>query len=106
MRLQRIVFTCLLMLLIGTEAAQASGETVVRVNQAGYATDAPKHAVVMTSLATTDFTIMDIAAGKFVLAGKLTASIGSWSESYPNIYALDFSSLTSVARCANPPTLP
>ena len=41
MRMQRIIFTLLLMLLIGSQAARASGETVVRVNQVGYITDAP-----------------------------------------------------------------
>ncbi len=96
MRLQRIVFTMLVMLFLGGEAVQAGGETVVRVNQVGYITDAPKQAIVMSSAATPDFAIIDVNSGKVLLGGKLTAPTTSWSESYPNVYTLDFSTLTTA----------
>lgn len=73
----------------------ASGSAFVRVNQVGYATTASKRAYLMASGAETGATFrVKNAYGATVYSTPIGANLGSWSASYPNVYALDFGSVT------------
>ncbi len=96
MRVQRLAIMIITMLTaLGISVARAGGETVIRVNQVGYPTDASKQAILMSSVDITDFTVNDAASDAVVLAAKTGSVISRWSQGYPNVYALDFSTLTT-----------
>src|SRR5262245_25354525 len=76
--------------------AQSPGNAFVRVNQLGYATGAAKRAYLMASSAETGATFsVKNAGGTTVYSAPIGASLGSWSSSYANIYALDFDAVTA-----------
>ncbi len=77
-------------------ARAASGTAFVRVNQVGYATTASKRAYLMASAAETGATFsVKNASGATVYSAPIGASLGSWSTAYPDVYALDFGSVTT-----------
>jgi endoglucanase len=68
----------------------------VRVNQVGYPANASKRAYLMSSVDETGATFSVIASGgTTVLSSPIGANLGSWSRSYPDVYALDFSSVAT-----------
>ncbi|RST18323.1 hydrolase [Streptomyces sp. WAC05374] len=72
-------------------------EAVVRVDQAGYLTDAPKSAVVMgpgDALADAGFEVLD-SRDRPVLAGRVGPRTGSWNQNFPSVHMVDLSALTS-----------
>src|SRR5215472_14500952 len=76
--------------------AQAAANAYVRVNQVGYP-DAAKRAYLMASTAETGATFAVInAGGTTVYSAPIGANLGSWSASYPDVYALDFDSVTTA----------
>ncbi len=73
-----------------------SGSAFVRVNQVGYATTASKRAYLMASGAEPGATFsVKNASGAPVYTASIGANLGKWSTSYPDIYALDFDSVTT-----------
>lgn len=71
--------------------ARAAGSAFVRVNQVGYATTATKRAYLMASGAETGATFsVKNTKGVTVYSAAIGANLGSWSSSYPDVYALDF----------------
>src|SRR5215469_10225684 len=87
----------------GTVPAQAAaGTAFVRVNQLGYAAGSQaKRAYLMASAAETGATFaVKNSAGATVYSAPIGASLGKWSSSYPDVYALDFSSVTAAGTYA------
>lgn len=77
-------------------ARAASGSAFVRVNQVGYATTASKRAYLMASGVETGATFsVRNASGTTVYSAPIGANLGTWSNGYPDVYALDFSSVTT-----------
>jgi endoglucanase len=73
-----------------------SGSAFVRVNQVGYATTASKRAYLMASGAEAGATFsVKNASGAIVYTAPIGANLGKWSTSYPDVYALDFKSVTT-----------
>ena len=74
-----------------------SGSAFVRVNQVGYAATASKRAYLMASgiEAGATFSVKN-ASGATVYSAPIGANLGSWSNSYPDVYALDFGSVTTA----------
>ncbi len=77
-------------------APPASQTAFVRVNQVGYTTADSKRAYLLASAAETGATFSVISGSTTVFTGPIGANLGSWSSAYPNVYALDFSSLATV----------
>jgi endoglucanase len=68
----------------------------VRVNQLGYLSSASKRAYLMASAVETGATFsVKNSSGATVYSAAIGANLGSWSTSYPDVYALDFSTVTS-----------
>ncbi len=80
-----------------TAGAPAPASAFVRVNQVGYPSAASKRAYLMSSVPQTGaaFTVTD-QAGTTVFSGQVGANLGKWSNSFPNVYALDFDSFTTA----------
>ena len=67
----------------------------VRVNQVGYPANGSKRAYLMASGVETGATFaVKNSGGTTLLSGPIGANLGSWSNSYPDVYALDFSTVT------------
>lgn len=77
-------------------SAQAvTGTAYVRINQLGYSATA-KRAYLMASTAETGATFAVLnSSGTSVYSAAVGANLGSWSSSYPDVYALDFGAVTS-----------
>ncbi|HKB46182.1 MAG TPA: glycoside hydrolase family 9 protein, partial [Ktedonobacterales bacterium] len=83
---------------LGAGRARAATTTAfIRINQLGYASPAMKRAYLMASAseAGATFSVRN-AGGTTVASGAIGASLGSWSASYPNVYAVDFDSVTAA----------
>jgi len=70
----------------------AWGAAYIRVNQIGYASGASKRAYLMASGVETGATFSILSSSGVTVYGPATigANVGSWSSSYPDVYALDF----------------
>src|SRR5579872_5137562 len=81
--------------LAGAALAQTA---FVRVNQVGYVSGASKRAYLMASGAETGATfVVKNSSGSTVFGpAAIGANLGSWSNAYPDIYALDFDSFTTA----------
>jgi len=76
-------------------AYAATATAYVRINQLGYSA-AAKRAYLMASTAETGATFSVInSSGASVYSGPVGANLGSWSSSYPDVYALDFGSVVT-----------
>jgi len=68
----------------------------IRVNQVGYIRSASKRAYLMASVAETGATFaVKNASGTIIYSGSVGSSVGSWG-SFPDVYALDFDSVTAA----------
>ena len=68
----------------------------VRVNQVGYLSGASKRAYLMASAVETGATFsVKNSSGATVYSAAIGANLGSWSTAYPDVYPLDFSTVTS-----------
>lgn len=78
----------------GASAPRESAPVMLRVNQVGYAEDAPKRALAMTRRRLPDprFTVLD--GSRAVLSGRASFA-GRWNRRYV-VYALDFSGVRSA----------
>ena len=70
----------------------------VRVNQVGYVSGGSKRAYLMSSAAETGATfVIKNSSGSTVFGpAAIGANLGSWSNSYPNVYAVDFDGFTTA----------
>jgi len=69
----------------------------VRVNQVGYPANGSKRAYLMASGVETGATFaVKNSGGTTLFSGPIGANLGSWSNSYPDVYALDFSTVTAA----------
>ena len=84
-----------LMILLAASAASAATADV-RVNQIGYATTASKRAYLMASAteAGATFSVKN-SGGTSVFSASIGANLGAWG-SFPNVYALDFDSVSAA----------
>jgi endoglucanase len=83
-------------LMAPAHSAPTPPSAFVRVNQVGYPANASKRAYLMSSVDETGATFSVIASGgTTVLSSPIGANLGSWSRSYPDVYALDFSSVAT-----------
>lgn len=83
-------------------ARAATGTAFVRVNQIGYASASQaKRAYLMASALETGatFSVKD-ASGAVVYSAPIGADLGKWSTSYPHVYAIDFSQVTTAGTYA------
>jgi endoglucanase len=79
-----------------TAGAPGAASAFVRVNQVGYPSGASKRAYLMSTAAETGATFsVTNQAGATVLSAPIGANLGKWSNSFPNVYALDFGVVTT-----------
>ena len=84
----------ILVLLATTAQAQTA---FIRVNQIGYVATANKRAYLMASASETGATFnVKNSSGTTVYSAPIGLNLGAWSGSYPNVYALDFSSVSTA----------
>ena len=87
---------CVAVLVISSGLPLAAQTAFVRVNQVGYVGGGSKRAYLMSSGAESGATFsVRNSSGTSVLTAPIGANLGSWSRSYPNVYALDFSNVTA-----------
>src|SRR6266550_5669401 len=69
----------------------------VRLNQLGYLSSASKRAYLMASAVETGATFaVKNSSGATVYSAAIGANLGKWSTGYPDVYALDFPSVTTA----------
>ena len=86
------------MFLIGGSVVSALGAAYVQVNQVGYVSGGSKRAYLMASGSETGATFVIKNSGGSTVFGPaaIGANLGSWSNSYPDVYALDFDSFVTA----------
>ena len=84
-----------LLALAGSSYAQTA---FVRANQVGYASGGSKRAYLMSSAAETGatFTVKNSGGTTVLGPAAIGANLGSWSNTYKNVYALDFDTVTTA----------
>src|SRR5215469_13106390 len=88
------VFLTVLTLFVGTGVTFAAA--YIRVNQVGYIGSGSKRAYLMASGAETGATFaVKNSSGTTVYSASVGSSVGSWG-SFPDVYALDFDSVTTA----------
>src|SRR5215467_330895 len=95
-RLLRFLITGLGVLLVATTLYAQSA--FVRVNQVGYVAGSAKRAYLMASGSESGATFSVKNSSGTTVFGPVAigTNLGSWSSSYPDVYALDFDTLTSA----------
>src|SRR5262249_52705140 len=85
-------------LMVFPAVAAAAQSASVRVNQVGYVSGGAKRACLMASAAETGATFVIKNSGGTTVFGPaaIGANLGSWSGSYPNVYAVDFDSFVTA----------
>ena len=95
-----LVFAAALVIIVdgsfALAAPPASRTAFIRVNQVGYTTAESKRAYLLASAAETGATFSVMSGSTTVFTGPVGANLGSWSSAYPNVYALDFSSVAAA----------
>jgi endoglucanase len=78
--------------------AASAQSAFVRVNQLGYVSGGTKRAYLMASAAETGAMFVIKNSGGSIVFGPaaIGANLGSWSGSYPSVYALDFNNLVTA----------
>jgi len=89
------MFTVLTLMLVLPAVCDAAA--FVRVNQVGYPANGSKRAYLMASGVETGATFaVKNSGGTTLFSGPISANLGSWSNSYPDVYALDFSTVSAA----------
>ena len=90
-----LISTALIFVLSCMASAQSA---FVRVNQVGYASGGSKRAYLMASAAETGatFSVKNSSGTTVFGPAAIGASLGSWSSTYPDIYPLDFDTLSTA----------
>lgn len=100
MRMTRPAVLCygVVAILACVATTPAWGAAYVRVNQVGYVAGAAKRAYLMASGAETaaTFSVLNSSGTTVFGPAAIGANLGSWSNSYPDVYALDFDSVVTV----------
>jgi len=78
-------------------ALAATPTAFIRINQVGYVASAPKRAYLLASGPQTGATFSLRNGSTTVYTAAIGADLGSWSNAYPHVYALDFDSVATVA---------
>ena len=94
--LSRILFAALTVSVAVSAAHAASA--YIRVNQVGYSSTQTKRAYLMASASETGATFSVINSSGTAVFGPIAigANLGSWSNGFPDVYALDFDSFTTT----------
>src|SRR5690242_14837473 len=82
---------------VTARAAKGGGgapATFVRVNQVGYPAGGPKRAYVMSSTDAAGASFAVRAGNTVVASGTLGPRLGSWSQTYAFVHAVDFSQVS------------
>jgi endoglucanase len=91
-----VIAVPLLAVAVSNVAHAATGTAYIRINQLGYSA-AAKRAYLMASTTETGATFSVVnSSGTSVYSAPIGANLGSWSSSYPDVYALDFGSVTTA----------
>ena len=93
---RNLFITSLLMVAaVGSSLAQSA---FVRVNQVGYVSGGAKRAYLMASTVETGatFSVKNSSGSTVFGPTAIGANLGSWSSSYPDVYALDFDGFTTA----------
>ncbi|MBC3839920.1 glycoside hydrolase [Streptacidiphilus sp. 4-A2] len=91
------VGTVLVTAVVPLASAQAATTGLLRVDQVGYGTNDTKIAYLMAtgSVSGDSYQVLN-SAGTAVASGSVTTSSrGSWNSAYPDVYPIDFSSVTA-----------
>jgi endoglucanase len=82
---------------LGASSAPGAASAFVRVNQVGYPATATKRAYLLASGTETGATfVVRNTAGAAVGGGTVGADLGSWSNAFPHVYAIDFDALATA----------
>jgi len=76
-------------------ARAATDTAYVRINQVGYVGTATKRAYLLASGLETGATFAVRSGATTVYSAPIGADLGSWSNGYPHVYALDFGAVTA-----------
>jgi endoglucanase len=81
-----------------TAGVSGAASAYVRVNQVGYTSSGSKRAYLMASAGETGATfVLKNSSGSTVFGpAAIGANLGSWSTSFPDVYALDFDSFVTA----------
>jgi endoglucanase len=91
-----VIAVPLLAVAVSNVAHAVTGTAYIRINQLGYSA-AAKRAYLMASTTETGATFSVVnSSGASVYSAPIGANLGSWSSSYPDVYALDFGSVTTA----------
>ncbi|GAA3669043.1 cellulase-like Ig domain-containing protein [Lentzea atacamensis] len=92
MRIRRAALVAAVLTGVVVAPAQAAPAGHIRLDQVGFGSTEAKHAYVLGGAANTRFTVVD-SRGRTVLTGRTGASTGSWSDKFPAVHPIDFSSV-------------
>ena len=92
-----VILAGLFTFVLAPATSHAAGAAFVRINQLGYATTATKRAYLMASASEAGATFsVKNSGGTTVASGNIGTRLGSWSSGYPDVYAVDFDSVTTL----------
>jgi endoglucanase len=91
-----LVIATVLLIPAPAPSSATSGRAFVRVNQIGYAIPASKRAYLMSTGSESGATFAVKNGGSILFSDSVGADLGSWSSTYPHVYALDFGSFTTA----------
>lgn len=92
--LSRLILATILVTLFTAAQAQSA---FIRVNQVGYVITANKRAYLMASASETGATFsIKNSSGATVYSAPIGLNLGLWSPGYPDVYALDFNSVSTA----------
>src|SRR2546425_368812 len=77
-------------------STDAAGSVFIRVNQVGYATNAPKQAFLMTTDAMAGASFQVVGAGAVAFTGTVGGDRGAWNARFAHVYPLEFDTLTAT----------
>ena len=94
----RTHFLTLTVLILVLSCMAFAQSAFVRVNQVGYTSGGSKRAYLMASAAETGatFSVKNSSGSTVFGPAAIGSSLGSWSTTYPDIYALDFDTFTTA----------
>lgn len=91
------IWVCPLLLCVCLRAESAAPAAFVRVNQVGYATGAPKRALLMSNVPETGATFHVVDSGSTTIySAPIGPRLKKWNRTYAYVYPLDFSPVTAV----------
>jgi endoglucanase len=100
--------TSILFTVLAVTSVAYAQSAFVRVNQVGYVSGGSKRAYLMASASEAGgtFTVKNSSGTTVFGPTPIGASLGSWSGSYPNVYALDFDAVMTAGTYSVSVTAP